>query len=137
MLQTVYYDPFRTFAGSRRVRRARSAASDARLPEVDIVESKAQYQLFIDLPGVAMDAIDVIEENNVLTISAKKKGHIAADGETVTLAERRAGKFLRSFTLPDDADTTSIAAESRDGVLHVLIQRRQPDTGKRRIDVSD
>jgi len=48
--------------------------------------------------------------------------------------ERFAGRFRRVVTLPDDIDPNAVAAEYRDGVLHISISRRAA-VEPRRIDI--
>jgi len=66
-------------------------------PEVDISEDDHEYLLKADLPEIKKDDL-------------KKKFH---------RIELSFGTFRRSFTLPEDADSTKVTAELRDGVLRV------------------
>lgn len=137
MLQTVYYDPFRAFAPARRSPAAQAETRSSWSPGVDIIESKDEYRLVLDLPGIDPATIDVIEEKKVLSISAEKPSVEVKEGEVVSRSERKSGSFQRKFTLPDDADVESIVAKSNNGVLNVTIRRVQPVEAQRKIEISN
>ena len=60
-------------------------------------------------------------ENGVLVISGERKLKEEKSGKN---ARRRAyGSFVRSFSLPDDADADKVNAEFNDGVLKVHIAK--------------
>jgi HSP20 family protein len=45
--------------------------------------------------------------------------------------ERRMGKFMRRFPLPEGADVDSIKAEYKDGVLTVTVDKKPPPEPKK------
>jgi HSP20 family protein len=137
MLQTVYYDPFRIFEQRGRRHRLHASANEGFRPDVDIIESSDEYRLLLDLPGIDPQSIDVTEENSLLTIQAEKTAVQLEEGQTLSRSERRSGTFKRQFTLPEDADAGDIHAESRNGVLTLVISRRQPQESLRKIEVSE
>jgi HSP20 family protein len=137
MLQTVYYDPFRIFEQRGRRHRLHASANEGFRPDVDIIESSDEYRLLFDLPGIDPQSIDVTEENSLLTIQAEKTAVQLEEGQTLSRSERRSGTFKRQFTLPEDADAGDIHAESRNGVLTLVISRRQPQESLRKIEVSE
>ena len=51
------------------------------------------------------------------------------DGKT-HVQERRYGSFMRSMTLPEDADCESIKAVTKNGVLTLEIARKAPEQSK-------
>ncbi|MDJ0833209.1 MAG: Hsp20/alpha crystallin family protein [Gammaproteobacteria bacterium] len=134
MLQTFYYDPFRALAPRARVRRREAETAQWR-PAVDIIETEAQYQLVLDLPGIDPQSIDVTEEKHVLTISAERSARELAEGETLTRSERKIGRYQRQFTLPEDVEVETISARSVNGELIVTLQRKQPVETQRKITI--
>lgn len=95
-------------------------------PPVDIFETDAQeLVLQLDLPGVSRDAIDLRVEDTTLTIRAARKRRGDVREEQYHRRERSFGSFGRSFTLPATVDTSRIRAEYRDGVLTVVLPKRQ------------
>ncbi len=104
-------------------------------PEVDIVEGKDEYRLYLDLPGIDPSQIDVTEEKNLLTVEAWRQPIDLRDGECLSRNERRDGAFRRQFTLPKDADIDAISAQSKHGVLVLSIARKRPVETLRKIEI--
>ncbi len=104
-------------------------------PQVDIVEGKDEYRLYLDLPGIDPQQIDITEEKNMLTVEAKRDPVELRDGECLSRNERRHGVFRRQFTLPEDADIDAISAESRHGVLVLTVGRKRPVETLRKIEI--
>ncbi len=136
MLQTVYYDPFRAFVPARRSRSVATENSSSWRPAVDIIESRDEYRLLLDMPGIDPETIEITEEKKVLSIKADKPAADVKEGAAVTRSERKSGSYQRQFTLPDDADVESIVAESKNGVLNLTIRRVQPVETQRKIEIS-
>lgn len=107
------------------------------LPPVDI-RTGADHTLVIevDLPGVPRDAVSVHIENRTLTIKGERKREFAAEekADRVQRSERLFGTFVRSFALPETADTNKVTAEYKEGVLTLSIPRAE-ETKPRSIEV--
>jgi HSP20 family protein len=63
--------------------------------------------------------------DNVLSISGERKYEKEEKGKKYHRVERAYGSFLRSFTLPEDADASTVAAESKDGILKVHLPKSE------------
>src|SRR5213083_3595690 len=88
-------------------------------PEVDISEDDRGYLLKADLPEMKKDDVRVTVEDGILSVSGERKSEKEDQKKKFHRIERSFGNFRRSFTLPDDADSTKVTAEFRDGVLKV------------------
>ena len=88
-------------------------------PEVDISEDDHGYLLKADLPEMKKDDVRVTVEDGVLCVSGERKTEKEDQKRKFHRTERSFGNFRRSFTLPEDADSTKVTAEFRDGVLKV------------------
>jgi HSP20 family protein len=88
-------------------------------PEVDISEDDREYLLKADLPEMKKDDVKVTVEDGVLNVSGERKTEKEDLKKKFHRVERCYGTFRRSFTLPEDADSTKVTAEFRDGVLKV------------------
>jgi HSP20 family protein len=97
-------------------------------PEVDISQDDHEYLLKADLPEMKKDDVRVTVEDGVLSVSGERKGVKDDQKKKFHRIERSFGTFRRSFTLPEDADSTKVTAEFRDGVLKVHL----PTTTKAR-----
>src|SRR6266496_3926448 len=88
-------------------------------PEVDISEDDQGYLLKADLPEMKKDDVRVTVEDGILSVSGERKSVKEDEKKKFHRIERSFGTFRRSFTLPEDADSTKVTAEFRDGVLKV------------------
>jgi HSP20 family protein len=94
-------------------------------PTVDIAEEEKAYLVTAELPEVKKEDAKVSIENGVLTISGERlKETEEKNGRKYHRIERSYGSFLRSFSLPDDADPSRVTASMKDGVLTVRIEKR-------------
>ncbi|MDD2452105.1 Hsp20/alpha crystallin family protein [Sulfurovum sp.] len=92
-------------------------------PSVNTREGEYAYHVEVDLPGVKKDDIKVDIKDNVLTISGERKTKKEVKEKDYYKMESSYGKFQRSFTLPDNTDVENIEANSKDGVLEVVIPK--------------
>jgi HSP20 family protein len=88
-------------------------------PEVDISQDDHEYLLKADLPEMKKDDVRVTVEDGILSVSGERKSVKEDQKKKFHRIERSFGNFRRSFTLPEDADSTKVTAEFRDGVLKV------------------
>ena len=88
-------------------------------PEVDISEDDHGYLLQADLPEMKKDDVKVTVEDGILSVSGERKVEKEDHKKKFHRIERCFGTFRRTFTLPEDADSTKVTAEFRDGVLKV------------------
>ncbi len=92
-------------------------------PACDIVESDELFSILVDLPGMKKKQIKISLKNRVITISGERELYLE-DGEELKRSERKQGSFSRSFALPETADTASISATFKEGVLHIKISKK-------------
>ena len=97
------------------------------LPLVDIRETEQAYEIDVEVPAVASEDLSVSIADGVLTVSGERKVAERDESEAgrVHRVERRYGRFVRNFQLPDDADHEKIEAESKHGVLYLKIAKRE------------
>src|SRR5437667_5496989 len=88
-------------------------------PEIDISQDDHGYLLKADLPEMKKEDVRVTVEDGILRVSGERKTVKEDQKKKFHRIERSCGKFRRSFTLPEDADSTKVTAEFRDGVLKV------------------
>lgn len=114
-----------------------SGATAGWVPTVDIHEYGDRFQLFVDLPGVDPDGVDITLDNGVLSISGERQAPTAAEDERMTQrrSERGYGRFYRRFILPDTVDAEKVQATDRNGVLEISIPK-QAKAQPRRIKVA-
>ncbi|KAF5179704.1 17.9 kDa class II heat shock protein [Thalictrum thalictroides] len=98
----------------------------------DVKEFPNSYAFIIDMPGLKSGDIKVqLEEDNVLVISGERKRDEEKEGAKYLRIERRVGKFMRKFTLPENANVDAISAVCQDGVLTVTVDKKPPPEPKK------
>jgi HSP20 family protein len=93
-------------------------------PRVDISENDGQYLVKADIPGVAKEDIKITVDNDVITIQGERKQEQEEENKHFHRVERFYGSFIRSFTLPDDADAAVLKAVAQEGQLTVTIPKK-------------
>jgi HSP20 family molecular chaperone IbpA len=104
-------------------------------PAVDVIEDAHGVTLWADLPGVARESLEIKVQDGTLRIEASA-GLPTRDGLRWQHAEVRVPEFARSFTVGAEFDTSKIEANLKDGVLRMLIPRRE-EARPRRIEVTE
>jgi len=94
------------------------------LPAVNIVESKEDYRIEVAAPGLNKDDFKINLENNVLTVSSEKEDKHEENDEKVMRREFSYSSFSRSFTLPQTVNSEKIKASHKDGILQVIIPKK-------------
>ena len=100
-------------------------------PETDIFETETDLVLQADLPGFNAKDIDMVVENNVLTIRGERQFEAKVQAEGLHRMERSYGKFSRSFTLPASVNPQKIQASYKNGVLTVTLAKAEHARPKR------
>ena len=93
-------------------------------PLTDVYESKEGATLYVDLPGVNKQQLDIDVDQNVLTI----KGYInldTPDDLSPTYMDIRSKRFERRFTLGEELDSSRIEARLNQGELTLFIPRSE------------
>jgi len=94
-------------------------------PLVDITEDDKEYLIKADLPDVKKEDVKLTVQNDVMSISGERKYEKEEKGKKYHRVERAYGSFLRSFTIPEDADGGKVSAEYKDGVLKVHLPKSE------------
>lgn len=95
------------------------------MPAVDVTEEENRYVLHADVPGVDPENIEITLENGVLTIRGRRESQSTKNEQGYRRVERMYGTFFRRFTLPDTADAEKISAQSKNGVLELVIPKQE------------
>ncbi|KAL8537486.1 hypothetical protein ACS0TY_012563 [Phlomoides rotata] len=134
LLHTIHHmldsDSSKTVSGptGNYVRDARAMAATP----ADVKEYPHSYVFVIDMPGMKSGDIKVqVEEDNILIISGERKRLQEEEGARYVRMERRVGKLMRKFVLPENANTDKISAVCQDGVLTVTVEKLPPPEPKK------
>lgn len=98
----------------------------------DVIELPNSYNFVVDMPGLKPDQIKVhLEDDNVLVVSGQRRRREKEEGVKYLSMERRLGKLLKKFALPDNANKEKVSAVCEDGVLTVAVEKRPPPQPKK------
>lgn len=99
-------------------------------PAVDIVDDKDMIRVKAELPGVPKDQVDVNIQDGILSIKGEKKQEKEVKDKDCIRTERFFGSFRRSFSLPSGVDAQGIKANYKDGVLEVILPKKEDAKSK-------
>lgn len=115
-----------------------SSATATWIPAADIHEYSDRFELYLDVPGVDPDKIELTLEDDVLTLSGERTDQAASNSReepAFRRTERGQGQFYRRFVLPDTVDSNKVNATGKHGVLTVTIPK-QAKAVPRRIQIA-
>jgi HSP20 family protein len=93
-------------------------------PTCDIYEDGDAVTVRVELAGVDPKEVSVRFENGVLTLRGERKLENSEHKENYHRIERSYGSFTRAFVLPGTIDAEKIRADSKNGVLSVVLPKK-------------
>ena len=99
--------------------------SSAWQPSVDIKETKDDFVLMAEVPGMSKNDIKINISENTLTIKGEKKEEKKEADHNFHRVERKYGSFQRSFTLPTQIQGDKVKASYKDGVLSITMPKKE------------
>ena len=95
-------------------------------PFVDVVETKEDYRVKTDLPGLKKEEIDISLNENILTIKGERKDlSEIVENSLFSKKEINYGQFQKQISLGIDVDADNIKASYIDGVLELVIPKSE------------
>ncbi|QIG48390.1 Hsp20/alpha crystallin family protein [Nordella sp. HKS 07] len=99
------------------------------LPVTDIFETDEALTVVLEMPGVDKQNVDVMVENDVLTIEGRIDFSKYQELQPV-YTEYNIGNYARSFEISSKIKQDGISAELKDGVMTLVLPKA--DTAKAR-----
>ncbi len=94
-------------------------------PAVDIREDEKEYRMEVEIPGLSEKDIELKVEENLLTLSTRKKEKKEEKGNGYLLRERKNREFRRSFVLPEDVEREGITAAFKNGLVNITLPKKE------------
>ena len=91
----------------------------------DVVETKDAIIIKAEVAGLTEKDVTVEIENNILSLRGERKMEKETEEKGYRRIERSYANFSRSFTLPQNVDTTKINAIFNNGLLEVSIPKME------------
>ena len=106
-------------------------------PSLDLSASEQNYCIRLEVPGLQESDLAIDVQGDVLTIKGQLKQEQEDKERHFYRSERRYGTFQRTLALPGDADTNSVQASLKDGVLSITMARKEGrDDGVKQIPIN-
>jgi HSP20 family protein len=106
------------------------AATTTWSPAVDIFETENEIVVKAEIPGIDRKDITLSLEKNVLNLKGERRFEKETKEENYHRIERAYGGFSRSFSLPATVDEEKIRADYRDGILKIVLPKREQAKAK-------
>lgn len=106
------------------------------VPQVDILETEKAFELQVAAPGLSKEDFKIDLNDNVLTVSGERKLKNEKKEKNFYSLETNYGSFSRSFSLPENIDSTKISAAYNNGILELTIPKDEKKVLKTSIQVN-
>jgi HSP20 family protein len=95
------------------------------LPKVNIKETAEAFVVDMAVPGLKKSDFHIDIDNQVLSISTEMKEENEQKEDNYTRREFGYSSFKRIFTLPESVDDGKIDANYKDGILSILLPKKE------------
>ncbi|UCD70948.1 MAG: Hsp20/alpha crystallin family protein [Syntrophobacterales bacterium] len=94
-------------------------------PSLDMSETKDNFVVKAEVPGIDAKDIDISLTGDILTIRGMKKQEKDEKEEDYHLVERSYGSFSRSVRLPTEVESNKIKASYKNGILNITLPKSE------------
>ena len=93
------------------------------VPLTDIIEVADEYRLYLSLPGMVEEDIDIALDGDILIIRGEREPPFDLQAVTVHQSQWKYGYFERRVQLPETVDGEAIRATYDGGVLAIRVPK--------------
>jgi len=94
-------------------------------PAVDMEETKEDFIISAEIPGIKKEDIKITIVDNTVQLSGEVYEEKELKETQYYLKERSRGKFTRSFTLPTSVNVNKAEAAYKDGILRLKLPKAE------------
>lgn len=98
---------------------------DSWLPATNIKEGEKEYEIELAVPGMKKEDIKVEVEEGLLTVSGSSEEEKKEEKDNYLRREYESSSFVRSFSLPEDANEDKISSRYEEGILKIHVDKRE------------
>jgi HSP20 family protein len=102
---------------------------------INVAETPEEYRVTAELPGLSSDEVEVVLDEDVLTIRGERKFERDDEKENYHLVECSYGTVQRSLRLPTQVDPQQVQARFENGLLRITLPKSKAQDRARRIEV--
>lgn len=99
-------------------------------PAIDIYDSKDNIMVKADIPGMKKDEIEASVHADTLIIKGEKKQEKEVKEKDYIRTERFYGSFNRAIKLPAAVDASKVNATYKNGVLELVLPKKEESKPK-------
>jgi HSP20 family protein len=93
-------------------------------PGTNLYDGGDSFTMQIEVPGVSKEDLNLRLQGKYLELSGKRETKVP-EGYSAHRVERGKFSFSRSFTLPDEIDSTKVEANLENGVLTLVLPKAE------------
>ncbi len=101
----------------------------------NVIEEDKTFRVELYVPGFTRDEISISVDNRVMTVSSSRK-EVQDDDTRYVKKEFGIRNFERKFILDRHVDSENITAEYHDGILRIVVPKKQEFIEKTRKEIS-
>ncbi len=94
-------------------------------PLMNVTEDHDNYYVRSEIPGVALDELEVAVTSRGLTVAGERTIPLEDSNVKYHRKEREAGKFRRQVNFPTEIDSEKVEAKFRHGILMVVLPKTE------------
>ena len=94
-------------------------------PTMDLAETKDEYLVTLELPGVDSKQVEISAVGNELSIRGEIQEEEQKDERAYHARERRFGSFVRALQLPSNVDADKVRADFKNGLLKITLPKSE------------
>lgn len=112
------------------------AAQSGAFPAINMGTTADAVEIYAFAPGIDVGKLEVSVDRGLLSIAGERGADLPEESDKVSVYadERFSGSFRRVVSLPEDADASRVEAKYRDGILRIVVPKRE-NAKPRRIEV--
>ena len=95
------------------------------VPRVNVIEDNENFRVEMAAPGMKKDDFHIELDNDMLTIHSEVSDNAEEGGDNYQRREFQYRSFKRSFYLPNTVEADKIEAKYRDGILRLVIPKKE------------
>lgn len=103
---------------------------ELQMPRVDVSEDKKHVYVDADIPGMEQKDIHLSVEHGFLIMRGSREETREEKHKNYHRTERLQGSFLREVYLPSSVDAARITASYKQGVLKVVLPKKDEPRGR-------
>jgi HSP20 family protein len=106
-----------------------------REPYADVIDTGTELKVVVELPGVVKEDVTINATSDTLEISAETKTEKEAKEGEYVYRERGYASFKRMLTLPAEVIPEKTEAMFNNGVLEVVLPKKEPTPAEKKVKV--